>query len=273
MRTVRGSVLLVRTGTLLVCAALVGCGADADPPTASPADQGVVQQEDPPASSAPADDAPPPADTQAPPQAPSETGQVLVTTAPGDALRLDLTFYDLQPAADVADVVGICGVDTSRAMVERMDVAATITSSMAAEVGVHWNVDIMNAPPSMARAVYAVSEFSDETTCEQATEYTPTGVHWDSLEPNAPGTHTVYWVITQAISPEAPAGDRAGMGRIFLSPGVTLAGQNPTHVEYSGTRDVHCQQPGGIETEYGFSLAGDHPSVLGGGMGPDLVCT
>jgi hypothetical protein len=201
-------------------------------------------------------------------------GQLTATTGDGDKISATFAFSDLEQPAAAGDALSSCsGIDTSRALVERMDVTVTVESSLAAEVAIHWNPNILYAPVTDLTGFYIASDFSDGPTCDQVDDTLDPLVHWPSLEPGTPQTFTAYWVFSQAVSPANPQGDLKGLGQLLLQPEVLIQ-QSAATTTLSGPRYVQCAQPDGVGAESGFYLAGDRPTSLPvGGLSEDLACT
>ncbi|MBX6750500.1 MAG: hypothetical protein IRY85_12665 [Micromonosporaceae bacterium] len=200
----------------------------------------------------------------------TETGKMTARTSQGDAVEVTLEFSDLMPVTAVPNISACPRSFGQRTLAAKMTATVRVTSSMATEVKLIWDVNLMHAPIGLGE-VYLLSEFSSGPSCKLA-GLSDLNVRWASLAPGSRSTHTTYWIFTQAISPEHPQGDRAGLGRMFLRPMVFLSDVPAFDTQFSGERYVVCRQSGGGGQQAGFYLAGDRPERIDLGVAPDLIC-
>lgn len=195
------------------------------------------------------------------PSPPVSKSTVSAATSEGDRARVDFTFGPLVRATQAPSYVQACLSDPSRALVERMDVVATTESSLAASIAVTWNLDLNQTGVALT-AISLAANYTAGPTCltRDSLGSQGSGVTWQSLAPGHAATFSGWWIFEGAISPAFPGGDLDGLGKIFIEPSVTIAG-NSSQVSYSGARAIKCSS--GFFEVNGFYLAGNPPINLG----------
>jgi hypothetical protein len=190
----------------------------------------------------------------------------------GDKLKLEGRFGPLLPAgeSDVAQNVlaGCSGVD-GRELITRLDVTATIESSLSA------NVTLASLSPSVVtQRVDFVIDDAEGATCssgdansEEATEEAG-NPNLGTLQPHEPQSVTMWVVLTDAITPNDPHPSTATLahGQWLIHLLGARIDNSPTGVPNAqaatGRRIVTCPAEAGVYQEAYIALVGGTPKTI-----------
>ncbi len=144
--------------------------------------------------------------------------------------------------ADQEALAGCAGAANSRAMVARLDLRATVTSSLAARV------ELSNFNSDSAYSVYPMEflmGYSDGPECGDGG--LGQVVDLGELEPSVPHDFTLWVLFDDAITPNDPSPSQATLGKHTLMriPTVLLGGATYTYgadpdIRVGGPRVIQC---------------------------------
>jgi hypothetical protein len=260
---------------------LAGCGttASSDPPSSSAGSTALPGVRATPGHAAPATPAQEASTASAPESQTSGPPSFVVnaTTQQGDTVKIEGWFGPALPASE-SDVdqtaFNECPAPApdGRAIVVRLDLSATLESSLSGEVE-------LNTGSAIGGVDYVMG-YSSGAQCESGAE--STGAKLGTLQPHQATDFTMWVVFVNAITPNNPhpsekaLGEHAlGNGWVMAIPGVTVddsASAGEGHQSASGPRVVACE-PGGPIPERSEYLApiGGTPKLTRGSLCPTTL--
>lgn len=195
---------------------------------------------------------------------------VKATTQAGDRVRLDGRFGPAQTAqeSDVeASALSGCPepANNGRAMIVRLDLTATLESSLSGRVGFATG-DVSGGSTTQQLMAFVMGD-SSGATCLRGEPSTTTG-ELGTMQPRETRTFTLWLVLPEAITPSDPHPSERTLGSkrwLMLVPQPTVNGSGyaqDQQSKVSGPRVVQCSSDGS-RAQY-IAVVGDTPTTMKG---------